>query len=248
MIEPAVIGKGMSGTVYYPALSCSSASDFNSTGMVSKLTTRENADREIKLAVEVKRAIPNHAIYAEHVCESKIVDRAKNVLVFSKYGGDALVHLFVELEEYAYAAELSPDEIKQVRKKLPAYRRVLAAVRELGDHVAEMNRRSFFHNDVSTDNIVYSTATNRAYLIDFEKAGPEHREGGISAHMPPMPTDAEEMVRMVADFAKMIAKIEKLAGVTDDQTRRATRSKRKKSRATRSKRKKSRATRSKRGK
>ena len=142
MPEPAVIGKGMSGTVYYPALSCntsSGASDFDSTGMVSKLTTRENADREMKLAAEVKRAIPNHAIYAEHVCDSTLVDQSKNVLVFSKYGGDALVHLFVELEEHAYSSKLSPEEIKQVREKLPAYRRVLAAVRELGDHVAEMN-------------------------------------------------------------------------------------------------------------
>lgn len=212
MDEYTIIGKGMSGIVYYPALPCKEPSDFDSTGFVSKLTTQANAETELNNAAEIKRTIPTHAIYAIHICASQFttINRSKQVLdtlVFSKYGGVEIVQYAKELEEYAYSATLTADKLQTVSDKLPIYKKITHALQELLVHVKKMNNLSFFHNDISTDNIVYSFETDTAYLIDFEKSGPAHIKS-TTRHIPPMPTDVEILERIIKSFIFEIEAIE----------------------------------------
>jgi serine/threonine protein kinase len=209
-----VIGEGLSGIVYYPALPCKDkTSNFNSTGFVSKLTTRKNAEQELANASEINRTIPTHAIFATHICEShfQIVTKSKKVLdtlVFSKYGGIEITLYQTEMEKYAYSSKLSSEDKRNATNKLPLYRNILNALQELREQVEQMNNKHFFHNDISYDNIVYSIDTNQAYLIDFERSGPIHRTS-TSRHMPPMPTDVEQIDGMIVEFKFEINEIEK---------------------------------------
>ena len=110
-----VLGQGISGIVYYPALPCKQFNDFDSTGLVSKLTTKKNAEKELEAASDIKRTIPNHAIYPVYVCESEYSltkgGRTLDTLVFSKFGGITLNKYTDMMEIYAYD-ELSPEQLK----------------------------------------------------------------------------------------------------------------------------------------
>ena len=208
-----IIGDGLSGTVYYPALPCKDG-EFDSTGYVSKLTTRKNAEYELEIAKDIKRAIPEHAIYAEYVCDSTHIIQTKGqnrtALVFSKYGGVELTVIYNELEQFVYSNNVTDEDKRTLQERSPLYHRILIALRELQSHVITMNERSLFHNDISADNIVYSDENQRAYLIDFERSGPTHKEAPMSKHMPRMRTDSEIIASMVEEFSEWVTQVDTL--------------------------------------
>jgi hypothetical protein len=199
-----VLGQGISGIVYYPALPCKQFNDFDSTGLVSKLTTKKNAEKELEAASDIKRTIPNHAIYPVYVCESEYSltkgGRTLDTLVFSKFGGITLNKYTDMMEIYAYD-ELSPEQLKDASNNINLYESLSDALKELHTYIVKMNEQSFYHNDISNDNIVYLDDEKRAFLIDFDRSGPKH-ETVVSVHMPPMPTDDDIIKNMITSFDK----------------------------------------------
>jgi len=165
-----IIGRGISGIVYYPSL-CEYEGDY-----VSKLTTSAIAEKELQFASIIQRYIPNGAIYVEHLCKSPIIEEVKGLtydtLALSKYGGVSIeTYIANDLEYIYYYFEAHKHKITP--EKLRNAEELLHALEELRDQIIVMNESGFFHNDISQENIVYNEKTKKAYLIDFERAGYE---------------------------------------------------------------------------
>lgn len=191
-----LIGEGMSGKVYYPALQIPGAPDGN---YVSKLTSSAVATAEMEFASIIHQTIPDGAIYAEHMVKLDEHDRHRmttkfgivyDTCVFSIYGGVSLVTYFESIEQAAYKHG-SIDTVE--------FEDMIASLYELQHDVEAMNQKGFYHNDISHDNIVYNKAEHKARLVDFERAG--FGNGN----------DIGDLTSVIHDFKKLLAMYKKKA-------------------------------------
>ena len=191
-----LIGEGMSGKVYYPALQIPGAPDGN---YVSKLTSSAVANAEMEFASIIQQTIPDGAIYAEHMVKLDEDDRHRmttkfgivyDTCVFSIYGGVSLVTYFDIIEQAAYNEGRIDTEV---------FENMIAALYDLQHEVEAMNRKGFYHNDISHDNIVYNKAEQKARLVDFERAG--YGKGN----------DIRDMTSVINQFEQLLAMYKKKA-------------------------------------
>lgn len=189
-----LIGEGMSGKVYYPALDIPGAPVGN---YVSKLTSYTVANAEMEFAYIIKQVIPNGAIYAEHMVELDETDKHRmttkfgtvyDTCVFSIYGGVTLVTYFRIIEKAAYKGGSIDTTL---------FDDIITALVELQHEVDAMNKKGFYHNDISHDNIVYNEAEKKARLVDFEKAG----YNGIN--------EVNDMLSLINEFKKVLVMYKK---------------------------------------
>jgi hypothetical protein len=116
-----LIGEGMSGKVYYPALNIPGAPIGN---YVSKLTSSTVAKAEMEFASIIQQTIPNAAIYAEHMVKLDEHDSHRmttkfgivyDTCVFSIYGGVSLLTYFEIIEQAAYNdGRINTDEFEDM--------------------------------------------------------------------------------------------------------------------------------------
>lgn len=159
-----VIGKGISGTVYYPALQCRDPSQTpKSDKYVSKVSLTASAKKEFEAtnAIRQLKQSSEFAIVPEHMCEYSDT----HSLLFSKYGGYTLVKYHAYLERLAYTTADASDFDDAY------YQNVIKALRKLKDKVKYMNDNTIYQGDISFDNVVYTESEATAYLIDFERGG-----------------------------------------------------------------------------
>ena len=169
----AVIGKGISGIVHYPALECRNSSETPSGDYVSKLSKKESAISEFKLT-EKLRALDDastYAVYPTHMC----VYDDKHNLLFSKFGGYSLE----SFDTYIHKL-LRSKNIKQTNFDVDYFENVIAALKELKKSVHYLNANGIYHGDLSLNNMLYNEETHQILLIDFEKGGhPEDETLGV---------------------------------------------------------------------
>jgi len=165
----AVIGKGISGTVHYPALECRNSSETPSGDYVSKLSKRESAVREFELT-EKLRALNDastYAVYPTHMCTYD----DKHNLLFSKFGGYSLE----SFDTYIHKL-LRSKNIKQTDFDVDYFENVIVALKELKKSIHYLNSKGIYHGDLSLNNMLYNEETRRIVLIDFEKGGRDEDE------------------------------------------------------------------------
>lgn len=197
---PNFIGEGRSGKVFFPALPCKDNRTIPSN-YVSKLVTKENAEKEILESEKIKKYLPDDALYVLDACESSVKDKMyglwRDTLVFSKYGGQNITFLN-ELNNLFYRPKWTEQQLEQQLEKLPEYKKVLASLIYLRERVNEMNKMGFFHNDIQYDNIVYNEEEEKSYLIDFESAGTQGRG----------PSDIKIMDEIISEINRSINVVE----------------------------------------
>jgi serine/threonine protein kinase len=189
-----LIGEGMSGKVYYPALNIPGAPIGN---YVSKLTSSTVAKAEMEFASIIKQSIPDGAIYAEYMVKLDEDDPHRittkfgiiyDTCVFSIYGGVSLVEYYSIIEHAAYKDSVTETAI---------FDDIIQALLELQTEVETMNKKGFYHNDISHDNVVYNKDEKKARLVDFERAG----YNGAN--------DVEDVSALIDDFKTLLAKYNK---------------------------------------
>jgi serine/threonine protein kinase len=166
------IGKGRTGTVYTPPLLCEEKMEqYTSTEYVSKLTSKDIAEKEIAKADVIKSIDPSnkYSIYALHIC--KIADVQENTnytdeykegwIVIMKNGGRDLTDLYFYAEKVGYSNS---------KQKVPVelLRNFFSKIVELGYFIVMMNENNLYHNDISADNLVWDYENGNIRLIDFE--------------------------------------------------------------------------------
>ena len=172
----AIIGKGLSGTVHYPALQCKDSSQTPVVGnYVSKVSKKEIAEKEFNNTSKLRSLenAKNFAIFPEFMCE---YDDRHNLL-FSKFGGYSLDPF------YEYMKQLSRSKnIKEVEDFDESYyNNVIIALKELEKNVKYMNENGIYHGDMGTNNMIYDEINNKLYLIDFDRGSrPEDDSLGIN--------------------------------------------------------------------
>ena len=85
-----------------------------------------------------------------------------------------------------------------------------------------MNQKGFYHNDISHDNIVYDDETQKARLVDFERAG---YGGGRN--------DVKDLSSVIDDFKTLLAMYNKKHAKAEAQARKRTKRKKRKLNRTR---------------
>lgn len=208
-----LIGEGMSGKVYYPALNVPGAPEGN---YVSKLTSSTVAKAEMEFASIIKQTIPDGAIYAEYMVKLPEDDIHRttsrfgilyDTCVFSIYGGISVVNYYDILEHAAYKdATIDPDVFEDL----------IIALVALQAEVEAMNQKGFYHNDISHDNIVYDDETQKARLVDFERAG----YGGRN--------DVKDLSSVIDDFKTLLAMYNKKHAKAEAHARKGTKRKKRK--------------------
>lgn len=161
-----VIGYGMSGSVYYPALQCKDPSknpSINFDKYVSKLSFTKSAQKEFETTSKIRnlKGYTDFIVVPEYICEYT----DKQSLLFSKYGGYTLVQYHAYLEKLAYTKE-DKSEFDE-----PYYKNIIKALDTLKKKVQYMNDNGIYQGDISFDNVLYNEDEKRAYLIDFERGG-----------------------------------------------------------------------------
>lgn len=158
-----IIGKGMTGTVYYPALQCKNISETPIGNYVSKVSTKKSAEKEFK-NTERLRMLPEAnqiAIFPEYMCEYNDTHN----LLFSKFGGYSLGAYY----EYMKGLSRSKNIKEKSEFNNSYYENVISALRTLQKNVRFLNENEIYHGDISTDNMIYNELENKIYLIDFER-------------------------------------------------------------------------------
>jgi len=189
-----LIGEGMSGKVYFPALNIPGAPIGN---YVSKLTSFKVANAEMEFASIIQQTIPDGAIYAEHMVKLDEHDSHRmttkfgivyDTCVFSIYGGVSLVTYFEIIEHAAY---------KDGHIDTSVFDDIILALSVLRTEVESMNQKGFHHNDISHDNIVYNKDEKKARLVDFERA--DFGSGN----------DDDDLTSVMNDFKDLLAMYQK---------------------------------------
>jgi len=165
-----IIGKGLTGTVYYPALQCMNTSEgAKGDNYVSKLMTTKSAEREFDLTSKLRELenSTDFAIFPEYICKYN----DKQSLLFSKYGGYSLDHYFTYLENIAYNKNSNISEFDETY-----YKNIIKALDTLKKKVKYMNDNDIYQGDISFDNLIYNENEIRMYLIDFERGGKKEDE------------------------------------------------------------------------
>ena len=157
-----ILGKGLSGIVHYPALTCKDNSQ--PTGeYVSKIVTEKNALKEWENTEELRKLKPEFAIYPEYMCEG--VD--SKYLLFSKFGGYSLTNYYDYLEALAYKTK---NYEKKQEFSISYFKDIINALKDVKKDIAYLNKHDIYQGDISFDNILYNENTKKAYLIDFERS------------------------------------------------------------------------------
>jgi serine/threonine protein kinase len=159
-----VIGYGMSGTVYYPALQCKDPSKNPPIDTyVSKVSSTKSAQKEFEITSKVRelKDYSDFIVVPEYICEYN----DKQSLLFSKYGGYTLVQYHAYLEKLAYTQEDKSEFDESY------YKNIIKALDTLKNKVQYMNDNGIYQGDISFDNVLYNEDEKRAYLIDFERGG-----------------------------------------------------------------------------
>lgn len=173
-----IIGKGMTGRVYYPALSCKDPEKTPPSieQLVSKRVSKKAAEREWE-KTEILRKIHNKlTIYPTAICEYN----EKDMLLYSQYGGISLVTYFTYLESLAEMKRLSwrgssKHNVDNFSKDEDEYyKSVIRSLEKLKEAVRDLNKKGIVHGDISFDNIVFDD--KYSYLIDWERS--KEMEGG----------------------------------------------------------------------
>jgi hypothetical protein len=157
------------GDIHHPTLPCNDPkrTPQPEKDYISKSMTRRKAFQEIRETSAWRKRNFDFALVPEDYCEGEGTlreGRGKNrkslevprYLLLSKYGGLPV-------------NEVSKDLIAQGHRIV----RYMNALVELRDNVAQMNKESFFHNDITDRNITYDEKKGKAFLIDFEHADRE---------------------------------------------------------------------------
>jgi serine/threonine protein kinase len=153
----AILGKGKSGTAYYPALNCSDPSQQPKGDLVSKvLSNTKHATNDFRISRLILEKGYDFVCPTVDACRKK-PDNPYNRswLVFSLYCG-------VPLKK---AAETIIEN-----NSLSEYMHFINALQVLRSNIQKMNNDFVYHNDIASSNIVYDFTTKKAFLIDFERA------------------------------------------------------------------------------
>lgn len=159
----AVLGKGKSGTAYYPALPCQEPYPQPVGNLVSKvLPNMKHATNDFSISKMILERGYDFVCPTVDACRKK-PDNPYNRswLVFSRYCG-------VPLKK---AAETIIEN-----NSLSEYMHFMNALLVLRTNIQQMNNDFVYHNDIADGNIVYDFETKKAYLIDFERASVETQE------------------------------------------------------------------------
>ena len=162
-IGGSILGKGLSGTVYYPALECKN-NDTPRGNYVSKLVSKASGEKEFENTKKLRELQPEYAIYPEFMCESK--DFENKYLLFSKFGGYSLSSYYTYLESLAYKTKNSKS-LEKFNEKY--FDHVISALKKVKQEIRFLNEKGIYQGDISYDNILYDEDIKKAYLIDFER-------------------------------------------------------------------------------
>ena len=164
-----IIGKGISGTVYYPALQCKNILETPTGDYVSKVSKKQAAEKEFNITASL-RTLPNasnYAVFPEHICEYD----DKHSLLFSKFGGYSLELFYENIQKLLHS-----KNVKETEFDIKYFENIISALKQLKVDVKYLNDNKIYHGDLSLSNMLYNEIENKIYLIDFEKGGREEDE------------------------------------------------------------------------
>lgn len=156
-----ILGKGRTGTSYYPALPCENSQEQPPGKWVSKATTSREARSEWMRTKPLREKNYDFTAHPISVCKGvgQIEKGKDRWLLFSKYAGRPISQVMDDFIENAY-------ECLQFMK----------ALKELRGNIIKMNNDGIFHHDTSAQNMTYNEQEQKAYLLDFGEmvANPVH--------------------------------------------------------------------------
>lgn len=184
------LAKGTQGYVFVPPLKCKNSinsNKYNTDEYVSKLTTNDTAEVEMKIGEKMKSKISNidnYVIYPLAKCEVDNIDNQRdedkemlkriapkyNTVIIMKYGGRAFDKILEDLND---SIETNRSEYKKYDSNY--IKSLLKAYCNLGRFVADMNKAGYYHNDIKTTNLVYNETEKLMRLIDLGNSGEERR-------------------------------------------------------------------------
>lgn len=158
-VTSKVIGQGIGGIVYYPALSCDNPNENLSGNYVSKLMSKKGADIEWNITERLREFKPGYAIYPTHRCSHNGKE-----LLFSKYGGEPLLKYYENLEKHSYSKP--PKELPN----LDEYIKLIKTMKRFIPNLVDLHKNGLWHNDLTFENVLYNHEKNKLYLIDFGRS------------------------------------------------------------------------------
>jgi len=179
-----IIGQGMSGVVHYPALQCKIPDESPVGDYVSKVSSKKSAEKEFENTIFLRKLKPDFAIYPEYMCEYN----EKQNLIFSRFGGYSLVYYYDFLENLCYSKNADKSEFNE-----DYYNDIIVSLKNLKENIEILNKKGYFHGDVSADNILYNENTKKSYLIDFENRGKRNDS-----------KDIQNIINHLEDFKKRL--------------------------------------------
>ena len=169
-----LLGKGLSGEVYYPALQCKNKDETPTGNYVSKVSSIKSAEKEFEktsILRENKDEL-DFAIFPEYMCE---YNKTHNLL-FSKMGGYSLIQYHNYLENIGYEKNAKKKNIEKETFDNKYFEEIIDSLKELKQNIKILNGLGIYQGDISFDNILYNQEEKKAYLIDFERKGNEEDE------------------------------------------------------------------------
>lgn len=171
------IGEGRTSYVFQPPLKCADGiTKYNNVNYVSKLTTKDIAQREFIYSEKLRMIDPDSTFTAIplYTCEiaedqsnNDYTKTYKNHLIIMPYAGKPTNTIFSILETAAY----KPNKMKSEEiPSLDYINNLLEGLINLAKFVKLMNEKGISHNDIQFDNIMINDNKKpfELRLIDFE--------------------------------------------------------------------------------
>jgi len=180
--------KGEDGIVYIPPLMCDDKDEkYNSESYVGKIMEKEKAEDEFQKSNKIKELDPdnNWSITIDKICKisdeqidedylrNKNTDlyKSKNTQLISQYGGISLSSGLLDYND-TFKKDAVPTNV-------PLFFKLLKT--QLVPIILELNK-TFAHNDLHLDNILYSSTDGRIRIFDFGKLIPISEKKGYMSN------------------------------------------------------------------
>jgi serine/threonine protein kinase len=166
------IGKGKFGLVFRPPLICQPIKEvYQSSDYVGKIMTEEDAEKELINSNKVRELDPTcewsitteyKSFYQEEQTDSdykKDYNTKYPVQLISKFGGETIKKIIKWNEEKPKELDIS---------KIPLF---IQLVKQAVPIIKDLNK-TYAHNDLHLDNIMYDVKDGKIRLIDFGELTP----------------------------------------------------------------------------
>ena len=185
-----ILGQGISGVVIHPSIGCSEKTRTNPELFITKILSKTEAQKEKNAFDKLPDTLDNTLYYKFcEICDDEgemlrnVVEQLKLDKKFLNYAilnsryieGSELESIFQtyknednQTNTWNNNYELS-ETIPVISKEL--FINIIELLKKLYDNIVILNESGFYHNDISSTNIIINKDLNHIYLIDFTFSG-----------------------------------------------------------------------------